>query len=72
MSDEEREERYEEENTEKKPRTHKNITTDYDGAATLHLNNLNKWIISQGYTPKFNSLAEYKEVVKLGSEKVYN
>ena len=50
MSDEEREETYVEENTEKKPKTHKIITPDYDGAATLHLNNLNKWIISQGYT----------------------
>ena len=72
MSDEEREEIYEEENAEKKPKTHKKLTPDYDAASTLHLNNLNKWIISQGYTPKFNSLAEYKEVVKLGSEKVYN
>ena len=56
MSDEEREEIYEEESTEKKPRTHKKITPDYDAASTLHLNNLNKWIISQGYTPKFNSI----------------
>ena len=72
MSDEEREERYAEENTEKKPKTHTKLTPDYDDAATRYLDKLNKWIASQGHIPKFNSLDEYKEHTHLNPQKAYS
>ena len=72
MSDEEREENLFDGDIEKKPKSLAKMTLNYDGASADYLFKLNNWFKSQGYEPKYNNLDEYKEVVKLGPEKVYN
>ena len=73
MSDDEREEVYVKEDTEKKPKSIA-VTFDYRTAGNNYITMLNKWIETNkpGYQPIYSDFDNYRRSNKLGETKAYD